>query len=165
MKPRGGVGAVFPSRGSVVVVVVCSFSMLVVLESIVEVTSSGLKVVVVSSRVEEESLTDELVVLESIVEVTSFGSEVVVLSSKVLVVAEKGFNLLISKKTTIFLLGKGVTGGVGVVRSEDESLESVDVSSSMLEVVVLESIVEVSSFGLEVVELTSPVLVVVPREN
>lgn len=78
---------------------------------------------------------------------------------------KKGFNLLISKKTTIFLLGKGVTGGVGVVRSEDESLESVDVSSSMLEVVVLESIVEVSSFGLEVVELTSPVLVVVPREN
>lgn len=77
---------------------------------------------------------------------------------------KKGFNLLISKKTTIFLLGKGVTGGVGVVRSEDESLESVDVSS-MLEVVVLESIVEVSSFGLEVVELTSPVLVVVPREN
>lgn len=90
MKPRGGVGAVFPSRGSVVVVV-CSFSMLVVLESIVEVTSSGLKVVVVSSKVEEESLTDELVVLESIVEVTSFGSEVVVLSSKVLVVAEKRF--------------------------------------------------------------------------
>lgn len=78
---------------------------------------------------------------------------------------KKGFNLLISKKTTIFLLGKGVTGGVGVIRSEDESLESVDVSSSMLEVVVLESIVEVSSFGLEVVELTSPVLVVVPREN
>lgn len=78
---------------------------------------------------------------------------------------KKGFNLLISKKTTIFLLGKGVTGGVGVVRSEDESLESVDVSSSMLEVVVLESIVEVSSFGLEEVELTSPVLVVVPREN
>lgn len=35
----------------------------------------------------------------------------------------------------------------------------------MLEVVVLESILEVSSFGLEVVELTSPVLVVVPREN
>lgn len=78
---------------------------------------------------------------------------------------KKGFNLLISKKTTIFLLGKGVTGGVGVVRSEDESLESVDVSSLMLEVVVLESILEVSSFGLEVVELTSPVLVVVPREN
>lgn len=78
---------------------------------------------------------------------------------------KKGFNLLISKKTTIFLLGKGVTGGVGVIRSEDESLESVDVSSSMLEVVVLESIVEVSSFGLEEVELTSPVLVVVPREN